>query len=95
MLVRILGLNFKTSPQLINGDTSTTTITRRYLATELFQDIRSQKNISVGIYYLYSHGLDAGTIGNTALSLRSTQIFAYQNNRPVFLRFNPQVYYLN
>ncbi len=60
-----LGLNFKTSAQLINGDTRTITVTRRYLAGELFPRISLIKNISIGIYYLYSHGLDAGTIKNT------------------------------
>ncbi len=60
-----LGLNFKTSVLPINGDTSETTVTRRYLAGELFPRYLLTKNISIGIYYLYSHGLDAGTIGNT------------------------------
>lgn len=85
-----LGLNFKTSPQLINGDSSTTTIIRHYLATELFPRYSLTKNISVGIYYLYSHGLDAGTIGNT-LHYAQHKFFAYQNNRPVFYQVQSSV----
>ena len=50
-----LGLNFKTSVLPINGDTSEVTITRRYLAFELSPNYFLSKNISVGMYYLYSH----------------------------------------
>lgn len=89
-----LGLNFKTSPQLINGDTSTTTVTRRYLATELFPRYSLTKNISVGVYYLYSHGLDAGTIGNTHFITFNTNFSHIKITDQYFLRFNPQFYYL-
>lgn len=89
-----LGLNFKTSPQLINGDSSTTTITRRYLATELYPRYSFTKNISVGIYYLYSHGLDAGTIGNTHFITLNTNFSHIKISDQYFLRFNPQLYYL-
>lgn len=89
-----LGLNFRTSPQLINGDTSTTTITRRYLATELFPRYSLTKNISVGIYYLYSHGLDAGTIGNTNFITFNTNFSNIKITDQFFIGFNPQFYYL-
>lgn len=89
-----LGLNFKTSPQLINGDTSTTTVTRRYLASELFPRYSLTKNISVGIYYLYSHGLDAGTIGNTHFITLNTNFSNIKITDQFFIRFNPQFYYL-
>ena len=89
-----LGLNFRTSPQLINGDTSTTTITRRYLATELFPRYSLTKNISMGIYYLYSHGLDAGTIGNTNFITFNTNFSNIKITDQFFIGFNPQFYYL-
>jgi hypothetical protein len=89
-----LGLNFRTSPQLINGDTSTTTVTRRYLATELFPRYSLTKNISVGIYYLYSHGLDAGTIGNTDFVTFNTNFSNIKITDQFFIGFNPQFYYL-
>lgn len=89
-----LGLNFKTSPQLINGDSSTTTVTRRYLATELYPRYSLTKNISIGIYYLYSHGLDAGTIGNTHFLTLNTNFSHIKISDQFFLRFNPQFYYL-
>src|SRR6476620_3549213 len=89
-----LGLNFKTSPQLINGNTSETTITRRYLAGELFPRYSITKNISVGIYYLYSHGLDAGTIGNTHFLTFNTNFANIRLSNKFFMRINPQLYYL-
>ncbi|NNV57942.1 hypothetical protein [Limnovirga soli] len=89
-----LGLNFKTSPLAINGDTSTTTVTRRYLASEIFPRYSITKNISVGVYYLYSHGLDAGTIGNTHFVTLNTNFSHIKINDQYFLRFNPQLYYL-
>jgi hypothetical protein len=89
-----LGLNFKTSLLPINGDTSTTTVTRRYLAGELFPRVSLTKNISVGIYYLYSHGLDAGTIGNTHFITFNTNFSNIKITDQFFIRFNPQFYYL-
>lgn len=89
-----LGLNFRTSPQLINGDSGTTTIARRYLAGEVFPRYSFTKAISVGIYYLYSHGLDAGTIGNTHFVTFNANFSNIKINNQFFLRFNPQFYYL-
>lgn len=89
-----IGLNFKTSPQLINGFTSTTTVVRRYLATELYPRYSLTKNISVGIYYLYSHGLDAGTIGNTHYVTFNTNFSNIKITDQFSVRFNPQFYYL-
>jgi hypothetical protein len=57
-----LGLNYNTSLLSISGDTSETTVVRRYLAGELFPWYLLAKHISIGIYYLHSIGIDAGTI---------------------------------
>lgn len=89
-----LGLNFTTSPQLINGDTSTTTVTRRYLAGELYPRISLAKNISAGIYYLFSHGLDAGTIGTTHYITLNIDFSNIKITDQFFIRLNPQFYYL-
>jgi hypothetical protein len=89
-----LGLNFKTSILPINGDTSETTVTRRYLAGELFPRYALTKNISIGIYYLYSHGLDAGTIGNTHFITFNTGFSNIKLFKQYFIKVNPQLYYL-
>ena len=59
-----LGFNFKTAVLPINGDSNELTVARRYLAGELFSRFLLSKNISVGIYHLFSHGLDPGSIRN-------------------------------
>ena len=89
-----LGLNFKTSVLPINRDTSEVTITRRYLAFELSPNYFLSKNISVGIYYLYSHGLDAGTIGNTHFITFNTNFSNIKLTDKFFMKVNPQLYYL-
>ncbi len=89
-----LGLNFRTSVLPINGDLSETTVTRRYLATEFFPRYSLTKNISVGFYYLYGHGLDAGTIGNTHFITFNTNFSHIIITDKFFASFNPQLYYL-
>jgi len=89
-----LGLNFKTAVLPINGDTNEVAITRRYLAAELFPRYSLTKNISVGIYYLYSHGLDAGTIGNTHFITFNTNFSNIKITDQFFINLNPQLYYL-
>ncbi len=89
-----LGLNYRTSVIPINGDSSETTIVRRYLAAELFPRYMIAKNTSIGIYYLYSHGLDAGTIHNTNFITLNINFSNIRLTKDYFLKFNPQPYYL-
>ena len=89
-----LGLNFQTSVLPINGDSGEVTVTRRYLAGELFPRYSLTKNISVGIYYLYSHGLDVGTIGNTHFITFNTNFSNIKLSDQFFISLNPQLYYL-
>ena len=89
-----LGLNFKTSVLPINGDSSETTVARRYLAAELFPRYLLTKKSSVGIYYLYSHGLDAGTIGNTHFITLNANFSNIKITDQFFINVNPQLYYL-
>ena len=86
-----LGLNFKSSVLPIGGDSSNVTVTRRYLAGELFPRFLLAKNISVGIYYLYSHGIDAGTIKNTNFSYTQCQFFKYQIVESIFHEGQPSI----
>jgi hypothetical protein len=89
-----LGLNYKRSILQINGDSNEVNIVRRYLAGELYPRIFVAKNISVGIYYLYSHGLDAGTINNTHFITLNTNFSNIKISDQFFIRVNPQFYYL-
>lgn len=89
-----LGLNYRSSFLPVNGDTNEVTIARRYLATELFPRYSIAKNISVGIYYLYSHGLDAGTIGNTHFITFNSNFSNIKITDQFYFNINPQLYYL-
>lgn len=89
-----LGLNFKTSVLPVNGDSAKLTVTRRYLAGELFPRYLITKNFSIGIYYLYSHGIDPGTIKNTNFLTFQTNFSHIKLPKTFYLRFTPQLYYL-
>jgi hypothetical protein len=89
-----LGLNYRRSVLKINGDSGEVNVVRRYLAAELYPRVLVTKNISVGIYYLYSHGLDKGTIGNTHFITLNTNFSNIKLSDQVFINFNPQFYYL-
>jgi hypothetical protein len=78
----------------VNGDSGELNVVRRYFATELYPRVLLAKNISVGIYYLYSHGLDKGTIGNTHFVTLNTNFSNIKLSDQFFMKFNPQFYYL-
>ncbi len=56
-------LNFRTVTSPIDGNKII--VTRRYLATELSPNYLLAKNISIGMYYLYSRGIDKDATRNT------------------------------
>src|SRR5487761_1984980 len=58
------GLAFSSVPFLNNGISTDKITAQRYLAGEFAPNYSLSKNINVGIYYLYSHGLDSYAIHN-------------------------------
>lgn len=89
-----LGINFRRIVLPINGDSSELNVARRYLAGELYPRVFLTKNISVGIYYLYSNGLDEGTIGTTHFVTFNTSFTNIKLSDQFFINVNPQLYYL-
>ncbi len=89
-----LGLNFKIANLPVNGDSTETNIVRRYLATEIVPTYFIKKNISIGMYYLYSHGLDAGTVKNSHFIIFNTNFSDIKISSKFFARFTPQIYFL-
>lgn len=87
-------LNFKTEPVLKNGVTNNVMVTRRYLAGELAPNYFINKNISVGMYYLYSKGLDEGTTKNTHFITVNSSFSNIKISDQYYMRFTPQFYYL-
>jgi hypothetical protein len=88
-------LSFKTYSFLVDEVSEEHMVVRRYLAGELAPSYFVNKNISIGMYYLYSRGIEEELTRNTNLiSLRSS----FSNIRlsdQFYMGFNPQVYYLN
>ena len=87
-------LNFKTQTFLVNGVSNTVLVTRRYLAGEFVPNYFVSKNISIGVYYLYSRGIDKGTVRNTHFLTVNSNFSNIRLGNRFFARFIPQVYYL-
>lgn len=87
-------LNFKTTNVPINGISGEYVITRRYLAAEIVPSFTLSKNISLGMYYLYSVGLDPGTTKNTHFLTLNTSFTNIRLAKKIVMRLVPQVYYL-
>lgn len=88
------GFLFSTMSVLANGNTNEIIRTQRFLATEISPNYFLTKNISVGMYYLYSHGLQEDATNNIhflTVNTNFSDIPLFQN---LYLRFNPQFYYL-
>lgn len=69
--------------------------TQRYLAGELAPTWLLSKNVSLGLYYIYSRGLEKKEITKNSnfISLRSS-ISNIKLSENFFLKFAPQLYYL-
>ena len=87
-------LSFKTYSFLIDEATEEHMVVRRYLAGELAPGYFLSKDISIGMYLLYSYGIEEElTKNNTMISVRGS----FSNIRlsdQLYMRFNPQIYYL-
>ena len=87
-------LNFRTETYLVNGVSNTVMVTRRYLASELVPNFFLSKNTSVGLYYLYSRGIDKGTVRITHFLTVNSNFSHIKLTNEFFARFTPQFYYL-
>ncbi len=80
---------------LNNAGILTNTIrAQRYLAGALSSAYSLTKNISIGSDYLFSRGIDEGTIHNTNFITLNTSFSNIKLTDDFALRFSPQVYYL-
>jgi hypothetical protein len=88
-------LSFKTIPVTTNETLKDAIITRRYLAGELSPYYSLSKNISIGLYYLYSYCMEKDAARNTNfLSFRSN-FSNIKLSDQYFMKFAPQIYYLS
>jgi hypothetical protein len=89
-----LGLNFRNESISVNGVPATGLVVRRYLAGELAPNYFVSKNISIGVYYLFSRGLDDGTTRNTHFVTINSHITNLQLGNQFYASVIPQIYYL-
>lgn len=66
----------------------------QYLASEFAPNWILSKKISVGAYYLYSHGMTEGATNNTHFMTINSSISAIPIVKNTYLRLNPQLFYL-
>ncbi len=87
-------LSYSTLPVLTNGESKETIITQRYLAGEFTPNYFLTKNISIGMYYLYSYGFDNEYVRNTHLGMLNMNFSNIKLSDKFFLSYMPQIYYL-
>ena len=82
-------LNFKEK----TFNTSTNIVARRFIATEVVPNLKLTNNISIGIYYLLSFGLDE-TVKKTNFLTFNSSFKKLKLSKDFNFSFTPQVYYL-
>ena len=85
---------FKPTTVMVNGLASDNFYVQRYLATEISPNYYITKNISVGVYYLHSSGLDETAIKNTHFVTINSNFSNIRLSEKFYMKFNPQVFYL-
>jgi hypothetical protein len=86
---------FKTIPVPDNNGYLNINAAHQYLAGEISPNYYIFKNVSVGVYYFYSRGLDRQITRNTNMFAFRTAFSNIRLSEEYYLRFNPQVYYLS
>lgn len=87
-------LAFRMAPASINGISSETIMADRYLAGEFSPNYWISRSISVGMYYLYSHGFDINATNNTHFVTLKSDFTSIKLSKTIFIRITPQIYYL-
>lgn len=90
-----LGLNFREVPMVVNGMTTEGMHAERYVAGELSPNYQLAKNLTIGVYYLHSHGLDPGTANSLDFLTFNASLSHINLADLVRLRITPQFYYLH
>jgi hypothetical protein len=85
---------FKTIPLSTGADSTETIIAHRYLAAEVAPGYVLSDGISLGLYYLYSHGFDRDATSNTHFLTINANFSSLSLTEHLYLKFAPQVYYL-
>jgi len=87
-------LSFKNVVADVAGIQTSTIQVQRYLAGELSSNYSLSKNITIGSYYLYSHGIESSAIQNTHFLTLNSSFSNIKLSKELAMRVSPQVYYL-
>lgn len=87
-------ISFKTIPIINNGVSTDVIVARRYLAGELAPNYALTKGISIGMYYLYSYGLEKNVARHTHFISFRSNFSNIKLSDQYFMKFAPQIYYL-
>lgn len=87
-------LSFKTIPVISNGISRDVIMARRYLAGELSPNYSLSKNISIGIYYLYSYCMEKDAARNTNFISFRSNFSNIKLSDQYLMKFAPQIYYM-
>lgn len=85
---------YKTTAVVKDGVSKNVSVGKHFVAGELSPNYRLSKNTSVGMYYLYGHGMEKETIRNTHFITLNSRISNIRLSNGIFLGVIPQVYYL-
>jgi hypothetical protein len=86
---------FRTIDMNTNGIAVNINRADRYAAMDLTPTVAVSKNSTVGVYYLYSHGLDKTSVQNTHFITLNANFSHIKLTGNFYAKFNPQLYYLN
>ena len=87
-------LAFKSTSIVQNGISKESIIARRYLASELAPNWLVSKNVSLGIYHLFTHSLEKDVVRNTNFLALKSNFSNLKVSEQLFLKFLPQIYFL-
>ncbi len=87
-------LNYRTSTFIENGISNQYIVARRYIAAEISSNYFIQKNTSLGIYYLFSNGVDFQAIKHTHFITFNANFSRIPLSKEYYISFKPQVYKL-
>lgn len=87
-------LNFRTMRLPVNGDSADVIVARRFLAGEIVPNYLLSKNVSVGVYYLFSRGFDINVPRNSHFITINSSISNIKLPGELYMKITPQFYYL-
>ena len=87
-------LSFRTATVALNGVTRQVVVAQHFAAGELSPSYALSRNVSVGTYYLYRHGLDADVTRHTHFVAARAGLANLKRPARFVARLDPQVYYL-